>query len=152
MGEYSNRSLRHFVPRDDKKNRRVKLDFPALANSELAVMKLLWEQDLVTARGIRERLYPDSTKAQHGTVQKLLQRLEDKGFVVRNKEQSVHRFSASVGSEDYACGQLETLADKLTEGSITPLITHFVEGKKISQDDIKKLRAILDNHIEDGEN
>ena len=52
-----------------------------LANAELTVMKLLWKEDRLTARHIREQLYPDATKAQHGTVQRLLQRLEDKGYV-----------------------------------------------------------------------
>ena len=48
-----------------------------LANAELAVMDLLWQQAHLTAHHIREQLYPDAAKAQHGTVQRLLQRLED---------------------------------------------------------------------------
>ncbi len=48
----------------------------ALANAELAVMNLLWEnEDRMTARDIREQLYSNLAKAQHGTVQRLLQRL-----------------------------------------------------------------------------
>ena len=46
-----------------------------LANAELAVMDLLWGSDApLTARQIREELYPAPDKAQHGTVQRLLQR------------------------------------------------------------------------------
>ena len=56
-----------------------------LANAELAVMELLWEEDRLTARQIRAALYPDATRAQHGTVQKLLQRLEEKWFVERDR-------------------------------------------------------------------
>ena len=44
---------------------------PTLAKAELAVMELLWDAERLTARDIREKLYPKSTKAQHGTVQKL---------------------------------------------------------------------------------
>ena len=48
-----------------------------LANAELALMDLLWQtDDHMTARQIREQLCPDATKAQHGTVQRLLQLLE----------------------------------------------------------------------------
>lgn len=39
----------------------------------------------MTARQSRERLYPDANKAQHGTVQRILQRLEEKGFVERDR-------------------------------------------------------------------
>ncbi|MBC8217442.1 MAG: hypothetical protein H8E73_03160, partial [Planctomycetes bacterium] len=41
-------------------------------------------------------------------------------------------------------GQLELLASKLTAGSFTPLITHLIEEKKISRDEINRIRAILD--------
>lgn len=115
-----------------------------LANAELAVMDLLWENDRMTARQIREQLYPDETKAQHGTVQRLLQRLEDKGYVERDRSIAVHFFSAAISRQTYAGQQLESLADKLTAGSFAPLITHLIDQKKISRDEIKRIRAILD--------
>jgi len=107
-------------------------------------MNLLWQNDRLTARQIREQLYPDETKAQHGTVQRLLQRLEDKGYVERDRSLSVHLFSAAISRRAYAGGQLELLASKLTAGSFTPLITHLVEEKKISPKEIDRIRAILD--------
>ena len=119
---------------------------PPLANAELAVMELLWEQDPLTARAIQELLYPGATKAQHGTVQRLLQRLEDKGYVARDRTLPVHLFVASISRASYASSELEALADKLTGGSVAPLITHLLEEKRISRGEIAKLRKILDDH------
>ena len=116
----------------------------SLANSELAVMDLLWSSKSLTAREIREQLYPDETKAQHGTVQRLLQRLEEKGFVKKDKSSFVHQFSATMDRQSYAGMQLEKLGDRLTEGSLAPMITHLVEEKKISTEEISRIRAILD--------
>jgi hypothetical protein len=71
-------------------------------------MELLWDDDLVTARQIRERLYADQ-KNQHGTVQRLLQRLEEKGYVARNDDlparsrRSAHSCVAS-GRQDGSAG------------------------------------------------
>ena len=115
-----------------------------LANAELAVMELLWQNDCLTARDIRERLYRGAAKAQHGTVQRLLQRLEDKGYVQRDRSQFVHLFSAAISRQAYAGEQLESLADKLTAGSFAPLITHLIEHKKISRAEINRIRALLD--------
>jgi len=123
---------------------------PPLANAELAVMELLWEVEHLTARAIREQLYPKETGAQHGTVQRLLQRLEDKGFVARDRDQPVHLFSARISREAYASGQLESLAGKLTGGSLAPLITHLMEHKKISLAEIKRLRHILEGRSSEG--
>jgi BlaI family penicillinase repressor len=120
------------------------MTFPPLANAELAVMELLWDESGLTARKIRETLYPDASKAQHGTVQRLLQRLEEKGFVSRDKSLPVHIFSAAVSREAYASGQLESLTAKLTGGSIAPLITHLLNEEKITPEEIRRLRSILE--------
>jgi predicted transcriptional regulator len=117
-----------------------------LANAELTVMKLLWKEDRLTARHIREQLYPDATKAQHGTVQRLLQRLEDKGYVERDRRLPVHLFSAKINRQTYAVSQLESLAAKLTGGSLALLIMHLVEGQKLSREELTRLRATLDEH------
>ena len=124
---------------------------PRLADAELAIMNLLWQDDRLTARQIREQLYADATKAQHGTVQKLLQRLEDKGYVKRDRSLSVHLFSAAISRQTYAGRQLESLATRLTGGSFAPLITHLVEEKKISRREIARIRAILDGKRGEGE-
>lgn len=121
-----------------------------LANAELAVMEVLWKQPRQTARSIRELLYPDASKAQHGTVQRLLQRLEDKGFVQRDRSLSTHLFSAAIEREEYAGSQLESLAAKLTGGSLAPLITHLMDQEKISRSEIEKLRRILDQGDREG--
>ena len=126
---------------------------PPLANAELAVMELLWQhqQTPLTARQIREQLYTGASKAQHGTVQRLLQRLEDKGFVARDRKLPVHLFSAAIQRDAYAGGQLESLADKLTGGSLAPLITHLLAEKKIARDEIDRLRRLLDDNGEEDE-
>jgi predicted transcriptional regulator len=129
----------------------TRMTLPPLANAEFAVMELLWDQPGLTARIIRETLYQDTTKAQHGTVQRLLQRLEEKGFVERDKTLPVHLFSAAISREAYAAGQLESLTGKLTGGSIAPLITHLIEKKKITPDEIKQLRQILKDNRKGGE-
>jgi predicted transcriptional regulator len=117
---------------------------PPLANAELAIMETLWDEGPLTARHLRERLYPDAEKAQHGTVQRLLQRLEDKGFVLRDQRLPVHFFRAAVGREEYASRQLESIARRLTGGSIAPLVTHLLEQQRLTPQDIEQLRRILD--------
>ena len=117
---------------------------PSLPNSELAVMELLWRKGRLTARQILDQLYPDVGKPQHGTVQRLLQRLRAKGFVVRDRDLGVNVFSPAVSREEYASGQLESLANRLTQGSLVPMITRLVEDDKLTRAEIEKLRRILE--------
>lgn len=121
------------------------MSYPSLANAELAVMDLLWEAgEPMTARAIREQLYPEALTSQHGTVQRLLQRLEDKGFVSRDSQLPVHLFAARISREAYAGDQLESLAERLTGGSLAPLLTHLLSERKLSRAEIRRLRALLD--------
>jgi predicted transcriptional regulator len=115
-----------------------------VTDAELAVLKVLWERGSATAREIRERLYPRGTRSDHGTTQKLLQRLEAKGFISRDRSGFAHVFRARLDRRAYAGQQLEALADKLTDGSLVPFIMHLVEGKGISPRERREIRELLD--------
>ncbi|MDE0357759.1 MAG: BlaI/MecI/CopY family transcriptional regulator [Gammaproteobacteria bacterium] len=118
---------------------------PKLANAELAVMERLWQKGAQTARLLREHLYPDAANSMHGTIQRLLQRLEDKGFVHRDRNRAAHLFTPLVSREAYAAGRLEALADQVTGGSFVPMITHLVEERKLSDADMERLRRLLED-------
>jgi len=105
---------------------------------------MLWRKGRLTARQILELLYPDTSRPQHGTVQRLLQRLEAKGFVTRDRGLGVNLFSPAVSRESYAGGQLESLVDRLGGGSLVPMVTRLVEDNKLSRAEIEKLRRILE--------
>ena len=113
-------------------------------------MELLWETESLTARHIREQLYDDAKTSQHGTVQRLLQNLEDKGFVSRDKSLGVHLFSANIAREEYGGLQLESLAEKLTGGSIAPILTHLLDEKKLNKTEINRLRKLLEEAQKSG--
>ena len=120
------------------------MTLPALPNAELAVMELLWTKGRVTARQIIERLYADATKPQHGTVQRLLQRLAAKGFVARDRSLGISVFTPAISRDAYASAQLESLANRLTQGSLAPMITRLVADNKLSDAEIERLRRILE--------
>ncbi|MDE0938134.1 MAG: BlaI/MecI/CopY family transcriptional regulator [Mariniblastus sp.] len=114
-----------------------------LTNAELSVMELIWDAERLTARQILEQLYDDSKKSQHGTVQRLLQSLEEKGFVERDRSLGVYLFSALISRQAYGGLQLESLAQRLTGGSIAPLLTHLLDERKLGKVEIKRLRKLL---------
>ena len=65
-----------------------------VTNAELAVLQLLWEGGPATIRQLAEALYPDGGRGGYATVQKLLERLEDEGFVTRTRAAAAHTFAA----------------------------------------------------------
>jgi predicted transcriptional regulator len=114
-----------------------------ITDAELAVLKLLWEAESLTARQIRERLYPQGTDSDQATVQKLLQRLERKGFISRDRSSFAHTFRANVSRSDVVGEQLESLAKKLTDGSMIPFIMHAVQNAKLTARARREIRELL---------
>ena len=115
-----------------------------VTDAELAILKLLWERDPLTVREIREALYPEGTPSDHATVQKLLQRLEAKSAVVRDRSDFAHVFRAAVSRDSLAGQQLEALADKLTNGSLVPFIMHAVGSRKLSPQELHEIRSLFE--------
>jgi predicted transcriptional regulator len=56
----------------------------------------------------------------------------------------VHVFEPRLSREAYAGGQLETLAERLTGGSIAPLLSHLIDHKRLSREELRRLRDLLD--------
>ena len=54
------------------------------------------------------------------------------------------RRNGAISREEYASGQLESLANRLTQGSLVPMITRLVEDNKLTRTEIEKLRRILE--------
>jgi predicted transcriptional regulator len=116
-----------------------------IPDAELQVLKLLWSVDSMTARELAEAVYGEADNSTIGTVQKLLQRLEKKRYVKRDRRQFVHRFSARVSQQAVAGRQLEILARKVTDGSLAPFITHLVKAERLSEKEKDEIRRLLDS-------
>lgn len=115
-----------------------------VTDAELSVLQALWVVQTATVRELTERLYSEGTPSVNATVQKLLERLEAKKCVTRNRETWPHQFSAAIGRESLIARQLQSTADKLCQGDLHPLLTSLVQARGLTVDDRKSLRGLLD--------
>jgi BlaI family transcriptional regulator, penicillinase repressor len=115
-----------------------------ITESELAVLRVLWDRGTATIRYLTDVLYPRGEAAQYATVQKLLDRMEAKGFVERDRTLFVHLFKAVLDRDEMIGRRLRTLAEMLCEGSLTPLLTHLARAKDLTEEDRLALRTIMD--------
>ena len=115
-----------------------------VTETELAVLQVLWDQGPATIRQITDLLYPEGEAAHYATVQKLLDRLEGKGFVRRDRTPPAHAFAAAVGRDDLIGRRLQAVAEQLCGGSLTPLLTHLVRARRLSARERQDLRGLID--------
>ena len=117
-----------------------------VTDAELAVLKILWQRGPLTAKSITAAIYPDGAESEFASVHSFLQRLERKRLVERDRSAFVHSFSAAVSQADVAGQELETLAARLGERSIAPLIMQLVEQKRLSDKEIAEIRKLLNKY------
>jgi len=114
-----------------------------LPSAELAILQVLWDVKSATTREIAERLYTDVSNSEYYTVQKLLERLEEKKCVSRDRSARTHVFSAGVKRDEVVGERLRDLADSLCEGSLTPLLTGLMNIRRFSDDELDALRILV---------
>jgi predicted transcriptional regulator len=115
-----------------------------ITDAELSVLQVLWDQGTATVRELTERLYKECTLSLTATVQKLLERLEGKKCVKRDRNTWPHSFTAVLRKDELIARQLQTTANKLCEGDLHPLLTCLVKTRGLSEEDRKSLRGLLD--------
>lgn len=116
-----------------------------IPDAELAVLRALWDRGPATIRQLTDVLYPDGTEAHYATVQKLLERLEAKECVARDTGTRAHSFRAVVEREELIGRRLQAVAEKLCDGSLTPLLTHLVRAKRLTPQEWAGLRRLIDD-------
>ena len=115
-----------------------------VTEAELNVLELLWANGPATIRQLADELYPGGGATQYATVQKLLERLQAKECVARDRSRGVQQFSASIEREDLIDRRLQTLAEQLCGGSLTPLLSHLVRADRLSAADRQSLRDLIE--------
>ena len=121
-------------------------DRPADAtDAELAVLRHLWDHGTRTRRQLTDALYPGGGPAHYTTVQKLLQRLEAKGYVTLRPGPGPRTFAAAVSRDELVNRRLRDMADELCDGSLTSLLSNLVRAQPLSRRQVQELRDLLDD-------
>src|SRR5919198_6229688 len=111
-----------------------------ITETELSLLNELWQRPSATVQELTEALYGNTPPALLATVRKLLDRLEAKGCVSRDRTRWPHHYSAAVKREELAGNRLQAAADEFYDGDLAPLLTHLVRSQKLTAEDREHLR------------
>ena len=118
-----------------------------LTDREADVMRVLWEHGASVVNEVKDKL---GDELAYTTVLTILRTLEQKGYVKHEEEGRVHRYYAAVKEEAARKSALQHLTGKLFKGSAELLFTHLVADKKLSKDQIQRMRDLLAQSTDKG--
>lgn len=112
---------------------------PRLLASELEVLEMLWTEGSVS---IVEGQRALGGEVGYTTVQTRLNRMVKKGFVKRSRSKPA-KYSAALKREDVVSGDLNLLLEKVSGGSVLPLVAHLVKDRSLSATEVQELRELI---------
>jgi BlaI family transcriptional regulator, penicillinase repressor len=116
-----------------------------VSDAELEVLKVLWAAGPATVRDVAAALRRQRRKLAYNTVLTLLSRLRDKGYVEADRRETAHLFRAVVTRDDLLGSSLAALAERVCDGTASPLVHALVKSRRLSADDIAHFRKLLDD-------
>ena len=111
---------------------------------ELDIMAVLWYRGPSTVAEVRDALDDDLA---YNTVLTVLRVLEDKEYVGHEEEGRAHRYHALVQQEDAGEAALGRIVRKMFGGSAELMLTQLVSKKNLSDDTLRRMRDLLDEHL-----
>jgi len=115
---------------------------------ELDVMAVLWDRGASTVAEVRDRL---SDELAYTTVLTVLRTLEEKGYVGHREEGKAYRYSALVERRTAGTSALRRMMRKLFKDSPELLLTQLVSDRDLSDEELRRMRRLLDAKLEEDE-
>jgi predicted transcriptional regulator len=116
-----------------------------VSDAELEVLKVLWTGGAMTVRDVAAALRKQRRRLAYNTVLTLLSRLRDKGYVDADRRETAHLFRAVVTRDGLLGSSLAALADRVCDGTASPLLLALVKDQRLSAGEIAQLRQLLDS-------
>lgn len=116
---------------------------PALSPSETEILRLVWQLDSATVQEVCDKL-PARRKIAYATVQTLLRRLENKGYLKHRIRGKAHVFFSVVKQEAVIKRSVGDFLERLFGGDPIPLMQYLAEHGKIDADDIERLKKLTE--------
>jgi predicted transcriptional regulator len=110
--------------------------------AELEILDVLWECEQATVRDVHEILSLRKPTA-YTTVLKMLQIMDEKGLVERDKNAKAHVYRAKQAQEQTQKNLVSDLLEKAFRGSALKLVQHVLETKPASAEELEEIRKLI---------
>jgi predicted transcriptional regulator len=118
---------------------------PTISDAEFEVMQVLWQEAPRDAEAIHRQLAA-RREWQLPTVKTLINRLLRKGAVRAEKEGRRYLYHPVLREEDWVAQQGLGFLDRVFDGRLSPLVSHFARHRKLKKADLEALRQLLKEH------
>ena len=110
--------------------------------SELEILSILWKLETATVREVHELLNANKPTG-YTTVLKLLQLMDEKGLVKRDKANRAHVYRANIKQNETGKQMLGDVLQKVFGGSALKLVQQVLETETTTKEELKEIRRMI---------
>ena len=121
----------------------TKKQLQAMSPAETEILRLNWQLGEATVQQVCDQL-PTKRKIGYKTVQTLLRRLENKGYIKHKVIGKAFVFYPAIEREDVVKRTVVDFLDRLFGGDPRPLMQFLAEDGRIDAKDIERLKKLID--------
>ncbi|WDV45831.1 BlaI/MecI/CopY family transcriptional regulator [Clostridiaceae bacterium M8S5] len=116
----------------------------SISDSELEVMKLVWDKNPITSEEVIEEL-SDKMSWNPQTIKTFITRLVKKKVMAYNRSGRTYYYYPLVSKDEYVKEENRTFLQKIYDGAIDKLFLNFIKNEDISIEDIDRLQKLLED-------
>ncbi len=118
-----------------------------LTDAEKDLMEIIWQKKAAFMKDIMEE-YPEP-KPANTTIATLLKRMQNKDLIGYKTYGNSREYFPKVSKEVYFKEEMTSMIDKFFNSSASQFASFFTSNTKMSQSELKQLRDLIDQKIED---
>ena len=115
---------------------------PRPTDSELAILRVLWERGPSTVRAVHEALV-DARETGYTTTLKLMQIMAEKGLVKRDVSERTHVYTARLSQAQTQRQLVADLVQRAFGGSAAALMQQALSTKPATQEELDKIQQLI---------
>lgn len=121
-----------------------KADAAPLTDAQREIMEVVWERGEVTVSEVREAL-ADRRELARNTVQTMIVRLEEKGWLKHREDGRTFVYSAKQPRTVSLGAKVAQMIDRLFAGSPEEMVTALIEYRGLTSGEAERIRDMIDD-------
>lgn len=117
-----------------------------LTEAEKEVMQILWEKEKVFMKDLIQA-FPEPKPATT-TIATLLKRMQNKDFVGYELYGNSREYFPKIDKAQYFSMEMKSMINNFFGSSVSQFASFFTQNAKLSQEELKELREMIDKKIE----
>jgi BlaI family penicillinase repressor len=121
----------------------AKKSLPQPTERELAILRILWDNGPGTVQQVNAEMNRERPTG-YTTTLKLMQLMVEKGLLLRDEAKYKHIYSPAMSEERTLNQVVANLLDRAFAGSAEKLVMRALSAKKVSHEELARIRALLE--------